>query len=283
MRPKPWLAHCLPVVAHLPVLPGASPTAVLDSAAGVAHRCATSYRYGDGSRRVAAAHLGLERYQEAFRENDISDAILPSLTAEDQRYRGCLGRPPPAVAGSDRCITPRCSGGRRCSSGRTIQLDPASPSVAERRQLSVMSCDMIGITALSSRLDPEDLSAVIRGYQAQATTTIARFGGFIARYVGDGVLIYFGWPDAHEANAESGARRLSGRQRSRSDPRSLGACCKCASGSLPDWSSSASRSVRVQRGSRPQLVRHRIELRACKAWLPARLPWSLRCRCHRQE
>ncbi len=204
MRPKPWLAHCLPVVHSCPVLPGASPTAVLDSAAGVAHRCATSYRCGRAAMEVAEwlRRLGLERYQEAFRENDISDAILPSLTAEEsQRYRGCLGRPPPAVAGSDRCITPRCSGGRRCSSGRTIQLDPASPSVAERRQLSVMSCDMIGITALSSRLDPEDLSAVIRGYQAQATTTIARFGGFIARYVGDGVLISFGWPDAHEANA----------------------------------------------------------------------------------
>ena len=65
-----------------------------------------------------------------------------------------------------------------------------------------MFCDVIDFTALSSRIDPEDLSAVIRGYQSRVATTIARFGGFIARYVGDGILIYFGWPDAHEANAE---------------------------------------------------------------------------------
>ena len=79
-------------------------------------------------------------------------------------------------------------------------------SVAERRQLSVMFCDVMGSTALSSRLDPEDLSGVIRDYQARVAATITRFGGFIARYVGDGVLTYFGWPEAHEANAESAVR-----------------------------------------------------------------------------
>ena len=69
-----------------------------------------------------------------------------------------------------------------------------------------MFCDIIGFTALSARLDPEDLSAVIRGYQSAWPTTIGRFGGFIARYVGDGVLIYFGWPEAHEADAERAVR-----------------------------------------------------------------------------
>jgi predicted ATPase/class 3 adenylate cyclase len=64
----------------------------------------------------------------------------------------------------------------------------------------------MGSTALSSRLDPEELSAVIRGYQARVAAIIARFGGFIARYVGDGILIYFGWPGAHEANAERAVR-----------------------------------------------------------------------------
>ena len=77
---------------------------------------------------------------------------------------------------------------------------------AERRQISVMFCDVVGFTALSSVLDPEDLSAVIRSYQATVATTIARFGGFIARYVGDGVLIYFGWPEAREADAERAVR-----------------------------------------------------------------------------
>ena len=151
--------------------------------------------------------LDLERYQEAFRENDISEAILPTLTAEDLKDIGVVSvghrrqlleaiaalRPDAATAGDT-------------ARGERSNSDPASPSVAERRQLAVMFCDMIGFTALSSRLDPEDLSAVIRGYQAQVATTIARFGGFIARYVGDGVLIYFGWPEAHEANAERAVR-----------------------------------------------------------------------------
>ena len=69
-------------------------------------------------------------------------------------------------------------------------------TTAERRPLSVMFCDLIGSTALSSRLDPEDLREVIRTYQACVATTIQQFDGFIARYVGDGVLIYFGWPEA---------------------------------------------------------------------------------------
>jgi class 3 adenylate cyclase len=81
-------------------------------------------------------------------------------------------------------------------------IDLASTSIAERRQLSIMLCDLVGSTALSSRLDPEDLSVVIRDYQARVRKTVEPFGGFVARYVGDGVLIYFGWPAANEANAE---------------------------------------------------------------------------------
>jgi class 3 adenylate cyclase len=78
--------------------------------------------------------------------------------------------------------------------------------LAERRQLTVMFCDIAASTALSTRLDPEDLSAVVRAYQSTVRSTISRFGGFIARYVGDGVLIYFGWPEAHETDAESAVR-----------------------------------------------------------------------------
>src|SRR5205085_9089030 len=76
----------------------------------------------------------------------------------------------------------------------------------ERRPLSVMFCDLIGSTALSARLDPEDLREVIRSYQACVANTIQQFNGFIARYVGDGVLIYFGWPQAHETDAERAVR-----------------------------------------------------------------------------
>jgi class 3 adenylate cyclase len=75
----------------------------------------------------------------------------------------------------------------------------------ERRQLTVMFCDLVGSTALSAHLDPEDLSPLIRSDQACVATTIARFDGFVARYVGDGVLIYFGYPQAHEDDAERAA------------------------------------------------------------------------------
>src|SRR5262245_40133658 len=79
-------------------------------------------------------------------------------------------------------------------------------SAGERRQLSVMFCDLIGFTELAYRLDPEDLSELIRDYQDLVATMVERFSGFIARYFGDGVLVYFGWPTAHEANAERAVR-----------------------------------------------------------------------------
>ena len=82
----------------------------------------------------------------------------------------------------------------------------ASGSAAERRQLSVMFCNLVGYTELSSRLDPEDLRDVIRNYQTRVRETVTRFGGFIARYVDDGVLIYFGWPEAREMEAEWAVR-----------------------------------------------------------------------------
>jgi class 3 adenylate cyclase len=153
--------------------------------------------------------LGLERYEAAFRENDISAAILPGLTSKDLKEMGVVSvghrrqlleaiveLHPDAKTADDRISLPSRSQAGKHSHG----------SAAERRRLSVMFCDVIDFTALSSRIDPEDLSAVIRGYQSRVATTIARFGGFIARYVGDGILIYFGWPEAHEANAESAVR-----------------------------------------------------------------------------
>lgn len=79
-------------------------------------------------------------------------------------------------------------------------------SQVERRQLSVMFCDLVNSTALSRRLDPEDLSFVIDGYQSRVAEAAARFGGFVSRYVGDGVIIYFGWPSAQEADAEQAVR-----------------------------------------------------------------------------
>lgn len=157
--------------------------------------------------------LGLERYQAAFRENDVSAAVLPGLTSDDLKELGV------ASVGHRRQLLQAIAGLRADAmsagdpsqfsglsiSGISIDVG-SSRSTAERRQLSVMFCDIIGFTSLSARLDPEDLSSVIRGYQARAATILTRFGGFIARYVGDGVLTYFGWPEAHEANAERAVR-----------------------------------------------------------------------------
>ena len=149
--------------------------------------------------------LDLGQYEEAFRENLVSMDLLPSLTADDLKELGVN------TVGDRRrllnAITALRASTEQNSGGPTAStLDDDWQHTAERRQLSVMFCDISGSTALSTRLDPEDLSAVVRAYQSTVRATIARFGGFIARYVGDGVLIYFGWPEAHETDAESAVR-----------------------------------------------------------------------------
>jgi class 3 adenylate cyclase/tetratricopeptide (TPR) repeat protein len=153
--------------------------------------------------------LGLEQYEATFRENHVGPELLPDLTADDLKDLGItstghrrhllkaiatlrLERTP----ADDRVPAPTSPTGR-------LSLPEAT---AERRPLSVMFCDLVGSTALSSRLDPEDLREVIRSYQASVAKTIQQFDGFIARYVGDGVLIYFGWPEARETDAERAVR-----------------------------------------------------------------------------
>jgi class 3 adenylate cyclase len=157
--------------------------------------------------------LGLEQYEPAFRENRIGADLVPSLTADDLKDLGISAvgdrrrlldaiaalRPSTAPAG----VLPAVSAAAEPTADNRYR---SSETGAERRQLSVMFCDLVDSTPLSVRLDPEDLGEVIRAYQARVAETIARFGGFIALYVGDGVLIYFGWPEAHEADAERAVR-----------------------------------------------------------------------------
>ena len=85
-------------------------------------------------------------------------------------------------------------------------IEPKSPDTAERRQVTVMFSDLVGSTALSARMDPEDLREVISAYQKCVAETVRRFGGFVAKYMGDGVLVYFGYPQAHEDDAERAVR-----------------------------------------------------------------------------
>jgi class 3 adenylate cyclase len=161
--------------------------------------------------------LGLDRYEAVFQENNVDPAVLRSMTAGDLKDLGI------ASVGHRRQLLEAIAALRTESSPAIDQADFAlvpvvgTParyhepiSIGERRLLSVMFCDVIGFTALSFRLDPEDLSAVIRGYQSRAALATARFGGFIARYVGDGILIYFGWPEGHESNAERAVRAALG-------------------------------------------------------------------------
>ena len=88
----------------------------------------------------------------------------------------------------------------------TAGIEPKSKDAAERRQVTVMFSDLVGSTALSARMDPEDLREVISAYQKCVAETVRRFDGFVAKYMGDGVLVYFGYPQAHEDDAERAVR-----------------------------------------------------------------------------
>ena len=153
--------------------------------------------------------LGLERYEAAFRENEIDEAVLPNLTAEDLKDLGVT------IVGHrrrllDAIVALRIDTGVQAPS-TDLAIAPTAPSAlpedrAERRQVTVMFSDLVGSTALSARMDPEDLREVISAYQKCVAEIVQRLGGFVAKYMGDGVLIYFGYPQAHEDDAERAVR-----------------------------------------------------------------------------
>jgi class 3 adenylate cyclase len=153
--------------------------------------------------------LGLGRYEAAFRENEIDETVLPSLTHETLKELGVI-----AVGHRlkllDAIAALRPDGSAKAPSADAAP-SAAAPSVspedrAERRQVTVMFSDLVGSTALSARMDPEDLREVISAYQKCVAETVRRFGGFVAKYMGDGVLVYCGYPQAHEDEA-GGTRR----------------------------------------------------------------------------
>jgi class 3 adenylate cyclase len=154
--------------------------------------------------------LGLEQYEAAFRENQISERVLPSLTQEDLKEIGV------GPVGHRRMLLEaiaalRATTGGNAPSSDMLTTSSSPPSVspehrAERRQVTVMFADLVGSTALSASMDPEDLREVISAYQKSVTETVDRFAGFVAKYMGDGVLVYFGYPQAHEDDAERAVR-----------------------------------------------------------------------------
>jgi class 3 adenylate cyclase len=149
--------------------------------------------------------LGLERYAAAFRENEINEKVLPHLTAEDLKDLGV------SIVGHRRTLLNAISllsDANTKASPAEVPTIPPKPAqdTAERRQVTVMFSDLVGSTALSARMDPEDLRQVISAYQKCVAEIVRRFGGFVAKYMGDGVLVYFGYPQAHEDDAERSVR-----------------------------------------------------------------------------
>ena len=140
--------------------------------------------------------LGLQQYEQAFRDNAIDAAILPELTSEDLKDIGVN------PVGHRRRLLAAISALRGGGALGSV----AGMSIVERRQLTVMFCDLVGSTALSVQRDPEDLQELIAAYHRAVAEVVKRFEGFLARYMGDGILIYFGYPRAHENDAERAAR-----------------------------------------------------------------------------
>jgi predicted ATPase/class 3 adenylate cyclase len=143
--------------------------------------------------------IGLAQYAEMFRANDIDIELLRRLTSDDLKDIGV------ASFGHRKKLLEAIAelAGAVPASPQPALIEPKPSDTAERRQVTVMFSDLVGSTALSARMDPEDLREVISAYQKCVAETVRRFGGFVAKYMGDGMLVYFGYPQAHEDDAES--------------------------------------------------------------------------------
>ena len=147
--------------------------------------------------------LGMSEYAERFAENDIDASVLPHLTDQSLKELGVsLGHRLKILAAIRELSGPTPA----ASEPAVAPAEPKPQDTAERRQVTVMFSDLVGSTALSARMDPEDLREVISAYQKCVAETVQRFGGFVAKYMGDGVLVYFGYPQAHEDDAERAVR-----------------------------------------------------------------------------
>ena len=145
--------------------------------------------------------LGLERYESVFAENDVDLEALALLTEADLASLGLsLGHRKKLLKAIAKLR------GADVPAAHVVQASPAparepAQAEAERRQLSVLFCDLVGSTELSQRLDPEELRDLMQAYQRACGEVIARYDGHVAQYLGDGLVVYFGWPRAHEDDA----------------------------------------------------------------------------------
>ena len=149
--------------------------------------------------------LGLSQYEAAFRENSIDLEVLRKLTSEDLKDLGVVsvGHRRRLLAAIEELSR---TGVATSAIARSAAAGIGEATAAERRHLTVMIVDLVGSTALAARLDPEDMRDVIAAYHTCCAGLIASNGGFVAKYMGDGVLAYFGYPQAHEHDAENAVR-----------------------------------------------------------------------------
>jgi class 3 adenylate cyclase len=143
----------------------------------------------------------LSEYEQCFAENDVEIDVLPELTDQDLEKLGVSLGHRRRMLRAIRELGNR-SGDASPPPPARVAAEPPAHDTAERRQLTVMFCDLVGSTMLSTRLDPEDLRSVVNAYHRCATELVERNGGFVAKYMGDGVLAYFGYPRASEYDAE---------------------------------------------------------------------------------
>jgi predicted ATPase/class 3 adenylate cyclase len=145
--------------------------------------------------------LGMSEYAQRFAESRVDFSVLPDLTDQDLEKLGVvLGDRRKMLRAIRELVVAVAATPERSAT------EPKPQDTAERRHVTVMFSDLVGSTALSARMDPEDLREVISAYQKCVAGTVGRFGGFVAKYMGDGVLVYFGYPQAHEDDAERAVR-----------------------------------------------------------------------------
>jgi class 3 adenylate cyclase len=150
--------------------------------------------------------LGMSEYAQRFAENRIDFSVLPDLTDQDLEKMGVVLGDRRKILRAIATLSDAGEVNQRTTAPAEATSAVRPRDFAERRQVTVMFSDLVGSTALSSRMDPEDLREVISAYQKCVAEAVQRFGGFVAKYMGDGVLIYFGYPQAHEDDAERAVR-----------------------------------------------------------------------------